>query len=131
MTEISFLLITFFHHFYCLFHFVLCYLRKIWWFMVLYIFLTFVTLSNSDFFMICSFFVKSFCFFFSENKGRNINCKTTDCMVVRDSSTCKLLISDTELKRVKRFRYLGIVLAEVRKCDMEIQMCIGIVKAEF
>lgn len=41
---------------------------------------------------------------------------------------CKLCIGNTKIKHVWKFNYLGSVVADNRKCDIEIQRHIGIEK---
>ena len=63
----------------------------------------------------------------SKKKGLTINCKKTECMVVskRESQPCALKIGDNTIKQVWMFNYLGSLLRENGKCDVEIKKTIG------
>lgn len=46
-----------------------------------------------------------------------IDCKNTECMVVRESLRCELIMVDVNIKQVQMFKCLESLLTENGKCD--------------
>ena len=70
----------------------------------------------------------------SEKKGMTINCKKTECMVIRkrkDVANCELNTGNNVIKKVRKFNYLGSLITEDGRSDMEIKRRIGIAKDTF
>ena len=65
--------------------------------------------------------------------GMAINCKKTECLVVskRKSPRCELRIGEVLIKQVDKFSYLGSIITEDGKCDIEIKRRIGMAKDTF
>ena len=70
----------------------------------------------------------------SESKGRSINYKKTECLVVSKQKirpTCNVTIINEKIKQVDKFEYLGSLITSDAKYDQEINRRIGMAKATF
>ena len=70
----------------------------------------------------------------SRKKGLTINCAKTQSMVVCKSRAipdCTLHIGTNQIEQVSKFNYLGSMISEDGRCDMEIKRRIGMAKGTF
>ena len=70
----------------------------------------------------------------SEELGLRINISKTKCMVVskkNEKPRCNLVINNEPIEQVPNFNYLGSIIEENAKCDMDIRKRIAIAKNAF
>ena len=70
----------------------------------------------------------------SERKGLNINVKKTECMVISKRlpvPRLNLQCGNQTVKQVASFKYLGSLITEDARCEVEVKKRIGIAKKTF